>query len=334
MISLELNKEKKFEQKDKWPLLYLIADIFINVATEEKPITDVEAVNILKDEYGLEVERRSIKRYRDYLSDYFGFTLSTRKKGHYVKADFTDESLLNLALYLKSRPIKNKGVFFNQVTFKNGESTNDLVEEVLVHKEKNDGINVVHFKIVSKAIKENKVIEYSYKPSVTYNDDIKDVEFGLERVKIIPLKIFYYNKLYLLGFRQDYQKYYIVALENISISKKDVFDYENKKQLDFDLNKYLNTNPYLSDRFIEVDEQPISVCYHIPSDSDAKTINTIRELVNVKEITCTQKGKYGSTIIIIGDSTIRNTEKINEFFGENVFLDTGYQEDDFMDIDI
>ena len=51
MISLDLMNEKKFDSKDKWPLLYLIADIFINTATEDKPITDVEAVNILKNHH-------------------------------------------------------------------------------------------------------------------------------------------------------------------------------------------------------------------------------------------------------------------------------------------
>lgn len=334
MISLDLTGSKKFDNKDKWPLLYLIADIFINIATEDKPITDVEAVNILKNQYNLDVERRTIKRYRDYLSDYFGFVLSTRKKGHYVKPDFTDESLLNLALYLKSRPLKNKGTFFSQLTFSNGDSINDIMDSTLVHKEKNDGINVVHIRIINKAIKENKYIEYSYKPSVSYNKEFKDVEFGKEMVKIIPIKLFYYDKLYLLGYREDFQKYYIVALEKITVSKKALSNIEHKINFDFDLDKFLNTNPYIYDRFIEEDEKPLSVCYHLPVDSDAKTINKVRELVNVREITCTQKGYFGSTIIIVGDTSIRNTNIIKDLFKDKVYLDTEYQEDDFLEFDI
>ena len=334
MISLDLIDGKKFDNKDKWPLLYLIADIFINKATEDNPITDVEVVNILKNEYGLDVERRTIKRYRDYLSEYFGFILSTRKKGHYVQPNFTDESLLNLALYLKSKPLKNKGTFLNQLTFSNGDSINDIINSTLVHKEKNDGINVVHIRIINKAIKENNYIEYIYKPSVFYNDEIKDVEFGFEKVKIIPIKLFYYDKLYLLGYREEFKKYYIVALENILVSKKALVKVENENNFDFDLEKFLNTNPYLSDRFIEDDEKPLAVCYHLPISSDQKTINTVRELVNVKEITCTQKGHYGRTIIMVGDTSIRNTYKIKELLGDKVYQDTEYQEDDFLDIDI
>lgn len=334
MISLDLMNEKKFDSKDKWPLLYLIADIFINTATEDKPITDVEAVNILKNQYGLEVERRSIKRYRDYLSDYFGFVLSTRKKGHYVKPNFTDESLLNLSLYLKSRPLKNKGTFLNQLTFSNGAPVSDVIDSTLVHKEKNDGINVVHIRIINNAIKENKYIEYSYKPSVTYNPEFKDVEFGKEIVKIIPIKLFYYDKLYLLGYREEYKKYYVVALENILVSKKAPAKIENKINFDFELEKFLNTNPYLGDRFVEDDEKAISVCYHLPVNSDSKIINSVRELVNVREITCTQKGHFGSTIVLVGDTSIRNTNKIKEMFDNKVYQDTEYQEDDFLEFDI
>ena len=90
----------------------------------------------------------------------------------------------------------------------------------------------------------------------------------------------------------------------------------------------------MSDRFIEDDEKPLAVCYHLPISSDQKTINTVRELVNVKEITCTQKGYYGRTIIMVGDTSIRNTYKIKELLGDKVYQDTEYQEDDFLDIDI
>ena len=46
------------------------------------------------------------------------------------------------------------------------------------------------------------------------------------------------------------------------------------------------------------------------------------------------KGYFGSTIIIVGVTSIRNTNIIKDLFKDKVYLDTEYQEDDFLEFDI
>ena len=81
MINIALKNSKKFSNNSHLGLFYAITDVYQNA---KRPVNDTEMVNILKDKYDIEVERRTIKRYRDFLKENFKVNLLYYKKGYYI----------------------------------------------------------------------------------------------------------------------------------------------------------------------------------------------------------------------------------------------------------
>ena len=83
MINLSL-RNRTFSENEKWPLLYVIPDIYLRESSFDTPLSDLDVVEIAKRDYGLRIERRTVAKYRLYLTEHFGFSFGTRNKGHFV----------------------------------------------------------------------------------------------------------------------------------------------------------------------------------------------------------------------------------------------------------
>ena len=81
MINIALKKNQKFSNNNHLGIFYAIVDVYQN---EGRSINDTEMVQILKDKYGIDIERRTIKRYRDFLDENFDINLVYYKKGYYI----------------------------------------------------------------------------------------------------------------------------------------------------------------------------------------------------------------------------------------------------------
>lgn len=84
MVKLQL-KNKGFKPNEKWQLLYVLTEVFQEEASRDKPLLDSEVVKLVQEKYGLAIERRTVAKYRAYLTGYFGFRFYTSKKGHYIQ---------------------------------------------------------------------------------------------------------------------------------------------------------------------------------------------------------------------------------------------------------
>lgn len=80
-MNIKLKDDKKFEKNSHLGLFYAIVDIYQNSL---RPINDSEMVHLLFKNYGLEVERRTIKRYRDFIEEYFDVNFIHKAKGHLI----------------------------------------------------------------------------------------------------------------------------------------------------------------------------------------------------------------------------------------------------------
>jgi len=88
MINLKLKSDCKFSSCSHLGIFYAVVDVYQNRGSA---VNDSEMVQILKDQYGLEVERRTIKRYRDFLSENFDINLKYFKKGYYIQTKSDNE---------------------------------------------------------------------------------------------------------------------------------------------------------------------------------------------------------------------------------------------------
>ena len=117
MISINIKKNKKFSTNNHLAYFYAITDVYQN---KGQPINDTQMVNILKEEYGLDIERRTIKRYRDFLKENFDINLIYYKKGYYIDNRTDDQkeidtkvNVIQSAMELEHRKALNI-IFKNQ----------------------------------------------------------------------------------------------------------------------------------------------------------------------------------------------------------------------------
>ena len=217
MIQLNLQK-RKFKRNDRRALLYLIAETFFDSSRKGKSITDIEATKIIKDKYGVNVERRTIGQYRLLLSDYFGISFSRCGRGHIIKSL---ENTANVEVHIPNRKIAYKKI------------VEDGNKKTLVK-------NII---ICQRAMKNNHCISYisNHYLDETYSNFIK------KSLLIAPIEIFQFRDSYFLfGYCSTIKEYFFVNLSNektiikqrynTSLSDKIIgvnkFDYETyvKKQ--------------------------------------------------------------------------------------------------------
>lgn len=224
MINLEL-KSTDFKGNEKWVLLYVIADIYSNVSNKEKPLNDMEVVSFAKEKYGLDIERRTINKYRNYLSKYFGFIFATRNKGHY---------LINKWKLVEDQ-IKKNQLFLKQFT-------NYDVERI--------DCSIGKIAKIDKAIKSKLFIEIWIDHYIHIfrrrNKNGEIIAIRKKKFKIAPLKIFKKNNdYYLFAYYPNEDEYYLFLIKNIKIKPNCIVKEHWQKTIDIDIDNYIRKQDFL-----------------------------------------------------------------------------------------
>ncbi|MBR6225829.1 MAG: hypothetical protein IKM80_04175 [Bacilli bacterium] len=197
MITLDL-KTNQFGKNDKWPLLYVIADIYMNKSSRAKPLKDIEVVDIAKNIYGLEIERRTIRKYRDYLEQYFGYTFKTFNKGKYVEVPWE----INIAATHEKEFLSQ----FKEYSPNRGEAR-DIVRKI---------------SIILTAQKEKKYLNVGIENYIVFlnpkDEDAKRIGIRKANLLIAPIEVFRYEgQHYLLSYVKDEERYYIHLIKSLII---------------------------------------------------------------------------------------------------------------------
>jgi hypothetical protein len=222
MVTLEL-KKAGFGKKEKWPLLYAFADIYLNVASRNQPLNDTQVVEVAKQRYGLVVERRTVRKYRDYLSSYFGLRLETKNKGHYASNPIVVER--------KRRPRRN--TFLER--FEN--FTADEEEKESITKKARTIVSAINAgRCLSLLIPHWIDGEYGWDP----------YPLGPKRLVVIPLRIFQYrHEYYLLAYVPEEKSHYVFLIRNVTIKRSKAPRQTEDSVLDFDLETYVKKQAFL-----------------------------------------------------------------------------------------
>lgn len=198
MISLEL-LNKNFSKNDKWPLLFVIAEIFVEEANSSNPITNLKAVEIAEEKYNLKIERRTVAQYKKILEQYFGFVFQNKGHGYYLN--------------------KKPEALFDE----------KQIEGVEYYK--SNGFSDVHRKIrlCNEAIKNEKYVKYTCPEYI-----FKSLKVDEKRIKLIPIRVISVDsKYFLFAYAIAFKDYFYVNLDKSIINKtRDLFSsFKKKKEL-------------------------------------------------------------------------------------------------------
>ncbi len=230
MISLDL-KNRSFAETDKWPLLYVIAEIFSEKASADNPLSDNSVVKIAQEAYGLNIERRTVAKYRGYLSKHFGFLFEEVKQGHYLSSA---KAIINSS---QAKNQKNDFFVFNYL------KASSFLE------------NKINW--ISKALKDEKQICISianyivfhtkrWKESATASGkQFQPAYVESKRFDLTPMKLFQFDRiLYLLAFYPLERKHYIFKVNSLSLVSLNTPSSIRKAPF-FDLDAYVAKQDYI-----------------------------------------------------------------------------------------
>lgn len=229
MVALTLSSAE-FKPNDKWPLLFVIADIYSNKASPERPLTDTDVVKIAQTEYGLHVERHVVKKYREHLVRCFGFVFARRKKGHYLE---------RMQRIIQTAPAQEKDIQKGIKTYGDGKQRarreNELFRKI---------------EIANLAILEHRTLEIVI-PHYLHTRPYKKGEWSISSRKtafhITPKEVFrYQGEYFLLSYIPSEKAAFFHLIRNIEfgeISIKERVIEENP--LTYDLGSYLARQDFL-----------------------------------------------------------------------------------------
>lgn len=229
MINLDI-KSKAFKGNEKWPLLYVIAEIYTEFCSKDSPLLDNQVISIARDRFNLLIERHLVKRYRDYLTRYFGFSFKKNGKGHYLENDVA----LTSNVIKKNCPLGDI-INYDVVT----------VNDTLTKKAS----------LILSAIKNNKQIRFTVKNCICFVSDYlqakkreyygKPVAVKEGHLTVTPIKVFIHStKMYLLSFNDVDSLFYINLLETMILRNDSITKIEAKK-VSFDLDDYVSKQDFI-----------------------------------------------------------------------------------------
>ena len=290
MILLDLTKAE-FKAKEKWPLLYVITEIYVKNALPKKPLKDTEVVEIAKREYGLVLERRTVSRYRAYLEKHFGLSFQTDKKGHFLQ-NYTP----SIERFLRLNPNYSD-------CFINYDEEEKEFEEI-----------VKKIAIIIDAMKKGKCIKLGISFCLGPKKDGKG-SIALEEKTLLvhPQKIFrFQNQYYLLSIIKGSDQYFINLIRSCEIKRSSSKDrlFPNSSSDRF-LNRYMEDQDFIftgpadlgepknkkSHRF-STEKETMSLILRFSQSSDGKPYpywlpQAIIELYGEKKV----RAYYGHSIV-------------------------------------
>ena len=196
---------------NKKMLNMLILDILREYTDEEHPLTQQEVLKLLKMNYGMECDRRSIKNNIDYLKD-LGCDISTEKGYRLMSREFDDSELrilIDSVLFSKSISSRQAKDLIKKIRSLARQHFNAKVSHVCNLPDINRTINkqaMYSLDTINDAIAEKKKISFIYNSIGT---DFKlhprrDSEYIVNPYQIVANN----GKFYLIG---NYDKYDNVA---------------------------------------------------------------------------------------------------------------------------
>ena len=226
MITLNLEKSD-FGKNDKWPLLYVFADIYLNIASASRPLNDLEIVEVTQEKYGLTIERRTVRKYRDYLRLHFGLVFATKNKGHYVVNPRTAER----------RRLKEQQGFLDQFT---DYSRKAEEEEALAKKIQ----TILLAKNTSRCI--NVDIPHWIHYRRTKDQNGQRLSVANKKMAIAPMEIFCFDReYYLLSYAIEEKMHYLFKINGIGVENRGFLRGNCGPIPDFDLKAHLQKQDYL-----------------------------------------------------------------------------------------
>ena len=216
MVTFNL-KKKQFKNNDKWPLLFVVAEIYSEESNSKRALTYLEVAQIAKAKYGLHIERRTVSQYVTYLEDYFDFKFIKSGHGKYLKRQY--ESPENTC----SEETSN---------YSNIETIKSDAYKQLEH----------NIDICKKGIKKNILLKYRCPKYITQKMNVVS-----KTIVLVPIKVFRFNMDYfLLAYYPPISDYYFVNLSK-TVLKSSSLVFESSLNIkrnmpQFDLNGYLLKN--------------------------------------------------------------------------------------------
>ena len=192
---------------NKKMLNMLILDILKEYSDENHPLTQQQILRILKRDYGMECDRRSVKNNLEYLQE-FGYEISMEKGYYLMEREFEDSELR----FLIDAVLFSKGI--------SGSQAKDLIEKLKKQSNKYFEPKLTHISYLPELHKvDNKqlmyvigviedAIESEKKISFIYNDYGTDFKLHPRREKryiMNPYQLIINNgRYYLLGNYDNY----------------------------------------------------------------------------------------------------------------------------------
>ena len=216
-----------------------ILNILKNHTDQDKHIRQKEIIKLLKDEFGIECERRAVARNIKYLID-AGFEIQY-DKGYYIfDSEFSDceiSIIVNTLLTAKYIPHNQKNSLINRLSSFSTKSFRSNLNYIKSVK-KSDHQNKQFFytvEILNQAISQNKKVRFNYN---SYKCDRKLHNVSSEKYTVVPRRIIISNGWPYLVCNQK-----LLSLRIDYMTDIEIVDYKQDKPdqvVNFDMDSYIS----------------------------------------------------------------------------------------------
>ena len=245
--------ESKLHEKNG-NIIYIL-NILKKYSDEDHILSAKEIKNLVKEEYGVDNDDRTIRRNINLLIEKFNYDISTtnvNKKGYYLNRDYyTDFDIgeirtiidtISFAPYITAD--KSRRIIGKCMELLNNYELNSLDDYKIISdkiKTTNDEtINNIEY--IYEAINNNKKITFTYNHYVLDSNKLVFKPTSQEKRIISPYKIINsIQEFYLIGYKHNEDKlktYRIDRMTNLKILDEDIEENISKKEL----NEYIESS--------------------------------------------------------------------------------------------
>ena len=235
-------------------ILYIL-NILKKYSDEDHILSSKDITNLIKDEYGVENDERTIRRNINLLIEKFGYNISTRKdnkKGYYYIRDYYNDfdlgeirtiiDTISFAPYItseKSRRIIGKCMdLLNEYELESLDDYKIISDRIKTTNEE----TINNIECIYEAINKNKKITFTYNHYVLDSNKLIFKPTSQEKRIISPYKIINsIQEFYLIGYKHNEDKlktYRIDRMTNLKILDETIEEKISKSEL----NKYIESS--------------------------------------------------------------------------------------------
>ncbi len=232
-------------------LLYIL-DVLKEYSDSEHLLTQGEIINLIRENYAIEIERKAVSRNIDFLMDY-GYTIIKEGRGYYLADRDFDSSevtfLIDSVFSNKSIPSKNATELVKKLA--NLLSKNERKNYKYIYKLEQGGgtYNKQYFYTidqVTRAIEAKKQISFNY--STLKIENAKPLEVKKEHIVNPYFMVNNNGKYYLVCNKVGYEtvaNYKIDSISDVKVLKNDLVAFEDIVGQKCNEKEYLNEHIYM-----------------------------------------------------------------------------------------